>query len=328
MRCKGGAWTDDGKCDSGQTCQETKSSGEVVATQCLTPPTLRGDRAAVCAKAAHCTNVWFGDCMNPPPTSFVTGAVKAFGLIKPSKLLFLEVDAKFSCLQSATKCTAVQACFAGSVPKCASDLDDACLGSVARICSDGATMASDCAKVGLPCSLVGGGGKTEVLCTSGQKCTPSPTVTCSGAVATSCIPTDKSSSSGFALSIDCAYFGGTCTAGAKADDDFDDVCTFGGTPCTDGTPDVCKGSVLHECQKGKLQAFDCGKFGTTCEVVTVEGTTGARCTSTPGCSNADGGCKDGSITFCDGSSGLRAFSCAKTGMVCKANGFECEFATP
>lgn len=320
VRCKNAQWIADGACATGTQCLETKTDGVVVATACILPSTLRTNRAIACAKAAACgTGLSFSTCMNPPSSSVITAVAKAFGYFEAGKGGIFDLEAKIGCYSSAKDCAAVTACVAGSVAKCASNDADACVGSVARICSGGATIAVDCAAVGLGCSMVEG----QPMCGSLPNCTNPKSVTCQGDTAKVCLPVGKGGQS-YEISMNCAYFGGKCDGSAKAQADLD-VCNFAtGATCDQTTyKAICQGNHQLKCSSGKVQMLDCASFGEVCEVKAGV----AHCTITTHCDGGSG-CEGGLYKFCDGSLGLRSFDCSKAGMICPVGGGKCEFAKP
>lgn len=326
VRCQSGLWVDDGACAQGETCIESKVDGVVSATQCGVPPTLRDQRAVLCAKASACGGkVDFDKCMNPMTQTMINKSIAVSGLIGPQDLLVQGLEAFASCLKNATDCSAVETCLAGSVPACESNSADSCVGSVARMCSGGSTYSADCGKVGLPCTKVSSGILSVLFCGAAPSCSNPGAVTCSGNVAKSCVAI--SADTAFETKVDCAGLGGTCNPAGGASLSQYNVCVFGGgAPCDKASfLGKCSGSVATNCVNGKTVAIDCGLALATCEEQTTGSGKGeADCTYTPNCQTAlVQDCADGMVKFCDGASGVRGFSCAKAGLKCESG--QCRF---
>ncbi len=327
VRCKGGAWTQEEVCSTGKACTETLDpQGKVTATVCAMPVTSRESKAILCARASACVKpMTFSECMNPPTSTLISKQIAVSGLTGPEDLLATQVDARSACLLAATDCKAVQACFAAGVTACESNTADSCVGSVARICTGGATYSVDCASVGLPCTSVKAGGVGILTCGSLPTCTQLGTATCNGSVAQGCIGLDKTT--GVQIKVDCGVLGGTCTASGQLSLDPNSVCQVGpGGACDEATfVPTCQGNSLKACVKGKLQQLDCSLVAGTCALSTdADGKPVAECTATPNCpSSLPNDCAGNAVQFCDGSLGARSFDCTKAGLKCSSG--KCQF---
>ncbi len=327
VECNSGAWTQVAACPSGQSCMETKDAdGKVTATACTTPGTLNTQRAIACARAAACVNkVDFHKCMNPLNPQLIAKQLTVTNLFGPEELLPQLVEAQASCLSAAKDCDTVKACLAGSVPKCTTNSDDSCVGSVARVCSSDTTLALDCAKVGLPCQFHKASSLSVLVCGSSSACSKPGDVSCSGSVVQGCFGLDKSS--GITFKLDCGAIGGVCAKTPQASFDKEKVCTFGaGGACTAAShPPKCAGNVLSACVSGTLQQVDCGLAFSSCiSTTTGSGKASAECSPTPLCTTGTQPKCDGDVLrFCDGAAGYRSFACSQAGLTCQ--GSKCVF---
>ncbi len=330
VECKAGAWAQVAACPAGQGCVETKDAGgTVTATVCTTPLTANSHRASACARAAACVSkVNFHDCMNPIAPQIIAKQLSATNLFDPTELLPQLVEAQAGCLTAAKDCDAVKACLAGNVPNCTSNSDDSCVGSVARVCSSDATLALDCAKVGLQCQFYKTTSLSMLVCGTSSACSKPGDVSCSGSVVQGCVGLDKAS--GVTFKLDCGVLGGVCAKTPEMSFDKEKVCTFGGGgACTEAThPLSCNGNVLNACVKGTLQQLDCGKVFASCLATTSSsGKPQAECTTTPLCTvGTQPKCDGDVLRFCDGNAGYRGFACSQAGLKCQ--GSKCVFPKP
>lgn len=333
VRCKGGAWVDDGICAGFESCSETKNGSDVVATVCKVPPTKHQDRAMWCAKAGACLKGSFSSCMNPPPITAMQKTAAITGIIEPEDLLAHSLAPYANCIQTAKDCDGVRACVKSGSLSCTGQSTGSCTGSKATFCEKTTPVTVDCSLVGLPCHhlTISEGGKSAnlALCANLAPCSAPKTVTCNGAMASSCLPLTPSNS--MAIQINCGLLGTACDPAAKFDDD-PDVCKTPPGPACDSQTYVatCTGNVRKTCSsKGMVTEFDCAKVGLSC--VLLDGgsnpypsckvpTTCGDFTSSTG---IPAGYTDTVITFCDGMSGVATFDCALAGM--KSNGYECSF---
>jgi len=330
VRCKGGAWQDDGACKAGESCVETKSGDVVSATECTVPPTVNTGRARWCAKASACLqDVSFSECMSPPSNQLTKAAVAFLPLVEADEIMMLMVDGQSACIGAATSCEAVRACMRDGAPACGELGGGACKGSKALYCDQGAPVTVDCAKIGLPCQVFTATKGSAVACAKVAPCSAPKTFTCSGSTAKVCAPVSNSASLSF--DIPCGMIGATCDPNGKYDDD-PGVCVFpGGQSCESSTyQESCAGTVAVECKQGKVRKLDCAAIGQSCGTYqTTTGqpanaVTGATCTDQLACLgntpiNADAKV----VVFCDGASGYRSYDCALAGM--EFDGYKCKF---
>jgi len=327
VRCKDGAWLDDGACAKGLKCVETKAtdgSGTIIATACVAPPTANPSLAAACARYDACySEGGVGECMEimSQANAWTQLWKKLAWLPEMDDMAILQVPAKQSCLLAAKDCAAVSACFTAGVPKygCGGGKVVGCTGSVAWFCENGVPLTIDCSLFGMPCRTV-----TDQIsfcahqpdCSAGKKGT-----TCKGTVAHICKQADATTFDGW--TIDCAGIGMTCLP--EVNDDDPDVCgQAGAASCdVDTFKKRCEGNVLVECNEGQELRMDCGLIARKCTVEGFSGDADADCRRTNLCpTDKDGdplpdSCQGNVLTFCDGKT-VASLDCAKYGMTCKA----------
>ncbi len=330
VKCQGGKWVDDGACNTGETCSETKQSGSVTATTCAVPPASDSNRAIACAKAGFCMNTMgFSDCMTPMSPTILANLWHAMGVGVPQSLVTLEFASHAGCVGAAKDCAGVRACFATGAPACQNDNDSACFGSVARVCESGGTITTDCADIGMSCSKMG----NQAICGTLPACSAPSTVKCQGNKAQLCMP--NKTGGAVALVVDCDALGGKCDPAANPMN-IDSVCNGGEPTCDRLTfTESCQGTRATACKLdpsnpnggGHVMVQDCATYGAVCEFKAGNGQPGegkATCTTTPNCVG-DVGCTGGIMHYCEGSQGLHSFDCATAGMVCGSSN-ACEFA--
>lgn len=311
VRCTGGAWTDDGACASGTTCQETKDgSGKVVATACVTPPSTNVGFAAACAKALGCTGET-GSSMDRCVNRAAHGAqIKALytklGVVLDldDAVVYDDLASHTGCLATAKSCDDVGKCLGGG-QSCAV-LKSGCAGNLAWKCAGGQPLALDCATLGLQCGLIAG----NAGCGHPVACSGPEGITCSGDTATICL---KDKAKGFAgAQITCGGLGLGCSPQA------DLGCTAKGEPdCAPATfVDHCEGNVRKRCKSsGTVASDDCGLTGETCFATKdAAGNQHTSCDYGQGCDDAPA-CDGTRLEYCEAGKRV-SYDCAAGGMKC------------
>lgn len=325
VRCKGGAWLDDGACKSGDSCVETKAtdgSGKIIAADCRAPSVSNLNVAAVCARFDHC---YSGDgveeCVSRVnAASQWTQFHSNFKLVMDvSRNAVLALPSRQACVLAAKDCAAVSACLVADVPKidCTGSQSRGCAGTVAYLCVNKLPLALDCALFGLPCRELSPG---KPACSAAPNCTGAEkeVKTCLGTQAKVCreIKGDK-----VGYLFDCAAFGMTCQPEIKDDDP--DVCGQADAPKCDKSTytNTCEDNVLVACNKGRVVRTDCSQFGEFCAIEGKGDEADAFCSTTYQCPKDKDGyslppsCNGDVLTFCD-STGRVSFNCAQFGMKC------------
>ncbi len=319
VRCKGGLWVSDGKCDAGASCVETAKGPTVTATRCAFKTFAEPGRAVACMQLAPCgfdagwiSCASFNLTAAAGPSSYVAkfgGAYKVRSIADD-----MLSTATLSCLQTAASCGAVGSCISGPLGACKAGEVAGCSGSVGWECGTGGVRWSvDCAAVGLQCMPYG----KDTLCgTPATGCQPGMTgVACKGDDANVCI-TEGGVSIGFA--IHCGAAGMTCGPTSKVDDDLDACAPKSAVPCDAATFVAhCDGNKRVRCKGGLQVAFDCGLQGGTCKVETAPDPVDnhAACKAPPSACSGPSTCDGDLVNFC--ANGVRySVDCAQWGLKC------------
>jgi len=151
-------------------------------------------------------------------------------------------------LAAAGDCTAARACLGQSItqdPSCIPGVG--CDGDTRFECSNGLRVTVTCPTAS---PLLGvGTGSTCVMTDANAFCGDATcsvdSATCAGDVASACL-----AAKGFSVSLDCAAYGQSCSAGA---------CTApnGGSPCSPDGASYCRGRSLARCVDGVEATIDC-----------------------------------------------------------------------
>lgn len=341
VRCKGGLWSDDGACEGGESCQETRANdgtGTIVATSCAVPPSGRSQLAGACARFNHCYDEYrsIGECLQFADSSLkLKPLVGQLGFLPEiDDYVLLDIGALQGCVLAASDCKGVAACFVSKVPTttCGGASTKGCQGSVAWRCDNNLPVSVDCGDYGLPCRLLG----SDPMCARLPECAPGANgPSCSGTNVNYCV-TKKGVTDG--VKIDCAAMGMSCLGSSKTLE-LDDVCGDPNAAACDKASFVerCEGSVRVRCAGGRESRLDCSLSAETCALDQEDSPPRAVCGPLQPCPTDKYGdeiqdsCDGNKLRFCDGGK-MVSMDCASVGMICKSQGSNnharCEFTNP
>ena len=317
VRCKGGSWISDGKCEAGSVCAETKNGVAVTSTACGYPTFSDSALALACMKTAQCDldSSWPICAGQGMVSQKLKNNIAAFGGVYQVKSIADDVlsSATLSCLKTAMTCAAVGQCVSGALGPCKPGEVAGCQGSVGWECgSDGVRFSVDCASLGLQCVPFG----KDALCAApATGCQPGMSgVLCKGDDSNVCI-SQGGVSVGFVMH--CGAAGMTCGPASKADDDLDACVPKTSVPCDSATfVERCEGNKRIRCKNNVVVTHDCALLGDVCEMH-ADGDLGtyASCVSSSKECDGPAKCAGDTVTFC--SKGNRySLDCAKFGLKC------------
>ena len=308
VRCQGRVWVDDGKCDLGQSCIETKENGVVTATSCAFPLTTTAATGAACSKLLACRMLGLmGECVaDLAHSSQRIGLAAAYGVVPDiAAAAASNMWGVSGCVAVAKDCAAVNACF---VPTCAGNAGG-CEGGVAWQCVNGTRSSLNCTALGLTCIVPKPG---SALCGRPLAC-DAVSARCQADIAEVC--QQPPGGNLYGLKLYCASLGMGCNAGSG-----------GGPPCVDKPPTPCAaasftsrcvGNRLQSCVDGWITSSDCAATGMVCNALASDARApgqGAECGFASPCLGA-ATCAGGRLTYCQ--EGKRVtLDCSQFGMRC------------